>query len=633
MKRADLYIRVSTDEQADKGYSQRDQEERLRRYCSSHNISVGQIIYEDHSAKTFNRPEWAKLLISLKKKSSKTNLILFTKWDRFSRNAGDAYQMINILTKLGIEPQAVEQPLDLSIPENKMMLAIYLAAPEVENDRRALNTFYGMRRAKKEGRVLGNAPFGYINRSREDGSKYIAIKEPEASTMRMAFEEILKGIFAPDQIRQKIERSGKKILSRASFHTAIRNPVYCGKVFVAKYGDEEAVTVKGQHEAIISEELFYNVQDILHGNKRATVHSTKILSDVNLPLRGYLVCPDCGRNLTGSASKGRNTRYYYYHCIASCGYRQKAEKANEIFEQGLAQFELNEGNKDILKKMVLLNYNQVIKENPRMDKRKIVLEIDKLNEKLSVAREKLLSNVMDDDEYVELKKEYKEKIDKLEEQLARDDTPDSNEMSIQRKLNKALDIVQNISKLYIRGEIETKRTLIGSIFPEKLEFDGTQYRTARINSVIATIFQINNELCNKKNRKSDKNNHFSCVVPSAGIEPARLAALEFESSASTNSANWATRNCECKYRHIFVSEKSFLKKLKNNFLPVKSQLDVRWKFLIHFIVKTNMMAQVGEVCLLRLELLDKFQNLGQNKMCRMGAILSQAVNDKIIQIS
>lgn len=33
MRKADLYIRVSTDEQADKGYSQRDQEDRLRRYC------------------------------------------------------------------------------------------------------------------------------------------------------------------------------------------------------------------------------------------------------------------------------------------------------------------------------------------------------------------------------------------------------------------------------------------------------------------------------------------------------------------------------------------------------------------------------------------------------------------------
>ena len=155
MKRADLYIRVSTDEQADRGYSQRDQEERLKKFCLINKITVGQVIYEDHSAKTFNRPEWMKLLNSLKKKSSKTNLILFTKWDRFSRNAGDAYQMISTLTKLGIEPQAVEQPLDLSIPENKMMLAIYLAAPEVENDRRALNTFYGMRRARKEGAFNG----------------------------------------------------------------------------------------------------------------------------------------------------------------------------------------------------------------------------------------------------------------------------------------------------------------------------------------------------------------------------------------------------------------------------------------------------------------------------------------------
>lgn len=40
---------------------------------------------------------------------------------------------------------AIEQPLDLRVPENKMMLAFYLAAPEVANDRRALNVFQGMR--------------------------------------------------------------------------------------------------------------------------------------------------------------------------------------------------------------------------------------------------------------------------------------------------------------------------------------------------------------------------------------------------------------------------------------------------------------------------------------------------------
>ena len=52
-----LYIRVSTDEQADKGFSQRAQEERLRSYCKTHSIEIGKVIFEDYSAKTFVRPE------------------------------------------------------------------------------------------------------------------------------------------------------------------------------------------------------------------------------------------------------------------------------------------------------------------------------------------------------------------------------------------------------------------------------------------------------------------------------------------------------------------------------------------------------------------------------------------------
>jgi DNA invertase Pin-like site-specific DNA recombinase len=99
---------VSTDEQADKGYSQRGQEEVLRRYCDVKGITVRKVLFEDHSAKSFVRPEWAKLLIELKKKRGQTDLVLFTKWDRFSRNAGDAYQMISILNGYGVEPQAIE---------------------------------------------------------------------------------------------------------------------------------------------------------------------------------------------------------------------------------------------------------------------------------------------------------------------------------------------------------------------------------------------------------------------------------------------------------------------------------------------------------------------------------------------
>jgi len=53
------------------------------------------------------------------------------------------------------------------------MLAFYLAAPEVQNDLRALNVIAGMRRAKKEGRYMGLAPVGHVNRTDEIGRKYM----------------------------------------------------------------------------------------------------------------------------------------------------------------------------------------------------------------------------------------------------------------------------------------------------------------------------------------------------------------------------------------------------------------------------------------------------------------------------
>ena len=84
MKVADLYIRVSTDEQADKGYSQRNQEETLLRFCEINGFKIRKVIFEDYSAKTFNRPQWNTLLSELRRFRGKTDSILFTKWDRLA---------------------------------------------------------------------------------------------------------------------------------------------------------------------------------------------------------------------------------------------------------------------------------------------------------------------------------------------------------------------------------------------------------------------------------------------------------------------------------------------------------------------------------------------------------------------
>jgi site-specific DNA recombinase len=139
--------------------------------------------------------------------------------------------------------------------------------PEVENDRRALNVTDGMRRANKEGRWMGLAPIGYKNRITEDGKKYIVIHEPEASYMKWAFEQLAEGTLATEHVWMKTKEMGLKC-SRSSFWDYIRNPGYCGKILVPKYKDEAAQLVDGQHEPLISESLFYKVQDVLNARKR-----------------------------------------------------------------------------------------------------------------------------------------------------------------------------------------------------------------------------------------------------------------------------------------------------------------------------------------------------------------------------
>jgi site-specific DNA recombinase len=512
MKTADLYVRVSTDEQADKGYSQRSQEELLKKYCDINKFIIRKVIFEDHSAKTFNRPEWQKYLIELKKHKGQADVVLFLKWDRFSRNAGDAYQMINTLRKLGIEPQAIEQPLDLSIPENKMMLAFYLAAPEVENDRRALNVIHGMRRARKEGRYMGLAPIGYINRIDEVGRKSIAPFDPMASVIRWSYEKIAEGVFNTEQVYKKAKEKGFKG-TKSLFWFAIRNPVYCGKIFIPKYKDEESRFVKGQHEPIVSEALYHDVQDTLDGRKRKQ-YKLKIASNASLPLRGFLVCTRCGKLFTGSASKGHSKYYSYYHCFDGCTCRFRADAVNELFVAELKKYVPRTEMVDLYKQVLIESWNDQTK-HLHEDRKQLLKEIKEMEAKLSYIRDLLSSKQLDPSDFREMKTEYTNKLEKLEAKLgACNDEP----LSIEPLLNKGIDNLLMLDHIYETGDIEKKREVISSMFPEKMSFDGTSLRTPRVNEAVNYIYMMNNELGRNKNRTNGNNSNLSCEVGVARFE-------------------------------------------------------------------------------------------------------------------
>ncbi len=509
-KKAFLYIRVSTDEQADKGYSLRHQEERLRSYCQFQNIEVVGLYKDDHSAKTFKRPAFQQLLTFLKKNKKAADLLLFTKWDRFSRNAADAYGMINTLNNYLIEPQAIEQPLDLTIPENKIMLAFYLAAPEVENDRRALNVFVGMRRAKKEGRWMGTAPKGYKNVRIDD--KPTIVTNENARHVKWVFHEINKRILAPDQVRKAANKRGFEV-SRSYFWTMIRNPLYCGKLFIPAYKEEEAHFVKSVHEVLISEELFYIVQDIINGKKRSTVASNKQKDD--LPLRGFLTCSKCGGKLTGSASKGKIKRYFYYHCQPGCKERFRADLANE---KAVVQLQKISAKKEALKLYQIILEKELKKGNRETseDKQKVNIEIKRNQDRIHNAEKLMLDGQLDITEYRSIKNKYESLIKESEDEM-KAASPKASDYK--QYLNFGFNLLQNVDRVYVSGNPHLKNQILCSMYAEKWIFDGEEYRTPTYHPELALILNAVKGFGTNKKGQSQNGLTLSSEVASPGIEP------------------------------------------------------------------------------------------------------------------
>jgi site-specific DNA recombinase len=513
MKKAIIYIRVSTDEQAERGHSLAYQEDKLRKYCELKNIEVVQFYKDDHSAKTFDRPAFNQLLENVKKNKQEASLLLFIKWDRFSRNTGDAYYMINVLNRLGVEPQAIEQPLDLNVPENKIMLAFYLASPEVENDRRALNVISGMRRARKEGRFLGMAPKGYLNQ-RDEANKPIIVPDPISSSLiREAFEQVAQGTKPVFTILEELQQKGLKC-SKSNMWHVLTNPVYYGGVEVSTFKDEPYEIVVGRHEAIITQELFENVQDVLFNRKRKVpVKNTK---KEELPLRGLLKCKVCGGNLTGSASKNRlKQSYFYYHCRLKCNERFRAELANDWILSELKKLQITQDLADVIKK----NCKEIFTTNEddrkkEIQKKNIEIELNKT--RIQNAQQMMLDGGLDAQDYREIKARYEPEIATLKRELL---SYNSINIKLDEYLSYALDLLQNIDKLFIDADLDGKQNLLCSIFPEKIIFDKNECRTPKLNEAVSLILNTAKDLMSKKKGLSKCKSEKSYRVIPLGFEP------------------------------------------------------------------------------------------------------------------
>jgi site-specific DNA recombinase len=512
MKNVILYFRVSTDEQADKGFSLRDQEQKLLNYCNSNNLNVLAVFKEDHSAKTFNRPEFKKLLLFVKNNKSKVQQLLFTKWDRFSRNTTESYNKIKDFNELGIIVNAIEQPLDLSIPEQGLMLAVYLSMPEVENHRRSLNVIAGMRRAFKEGRYVVSPPKGY-DMGRDDQNKPILVPNNDATFIKEGFELLSKGIYSQKEVLQRLTKKGFKT-SKSAFGRIIRNPIYHGDIYLKAFKDEPEQTIKGIHEPLISKTIFNTVQYHIDGGKKQYKVAHKKVNE-KFPLKDFVLCPNCHKPLKASSSKGRNKYYSYYHCAKPCNTRYKAENVENWFSNFLGGISLNTNTRKLLFKMIEKRYKEQTKSSRLSPKH--YQEIESIEQKLIKLQDLYLDGEFDSIEYQNAKERYSSKLNQLKEK--QENLNKSNQVLSLYK--NGLEKLENFDNQFANSDIDHKRKLLGSIFPKKFQFENENVRTEDINPILLKIASINKGLKGKIRKTLFISIIRIFYVLKTGLEPVR----------------------------------------------------------------------------------------------------------------
>lgn len=312
--RVGLYVRVSTQEQAKEGYSINEQIDRLQKFSEAHDWMVVKI-YTDagHSGADTNRPALQDLLSDVR--SGKLDKVLVYKLDRLSRSQKDTLSLIeDEFLPHNTDFESMTEKLDTSTAQGRLFLGILAAFAQLEREMIKERMSMGIEARIKEGKWRGGAqiPFGY---DYEPQLEKLVVNEYESMIVKNLFEQFAAGKSLYSITEEMIEKGhtlhNGKVDSR-NLRYIMRNKTYCG------YQRHNEEWIKAMHDAIIDEETFNKVQEILDENKKRFEEAgyKTGTNAVTTHLAGLLYCKWCGAKYgkiqTGSKEYGFHQNYYCY---------------------------------------------------------------------------------------------------------------------------------------------------------------------------------------------------------------------------------------------------------------------------------------------------------------------------------
>ena len=363
-----IYARVSTEEQAEHGYSIEAQIDEIRRFCERNGKEVLWPPYVDRGVsgkEMTKRLELQRLLADAEK--GLFNEVVTWKLNRLSRKQKDLLEIVERLSRHNVSYRSCTENFETETSTGRLLFQLLGSIGEFERNTIVENVSMGLKQRARQGYHNGGQCLGYEPTLDGSDKRVIQIVPHEAELVRKIFDWYASGRGCRSIVNE-LNREGYRTKRNNTFSTcAIReivtNPLYVGKIRYGRYErwsekrrkgkSDEPIIVDGRHEAIITEDVWERSQEIFKQRSKA---NPKVHAGVAL-LTSILRCPECGSPMVASNSQyklkdgSKATRRYY-----SCG---------KFRDQGSSVCHANSVRVDYAEKYVLDRIREVVL-NPKM---------------------------------------------------------------------------------------------------------------------------------------------------------------------------------------------------------------------------------------------------------------------------
>lgn len=300
MKKAGLYVRVSTSEQRENGMSVDTQISALLTYCEQHDL-IPYRIFNDAGISARKSYKRRPALLSMLQacQDHEVDIVLFTRLDRFFRSVPDYYacvsQMDNVPWKAILEDYETETPDGVF----KVNIMLSVAQSEADKTSARLKDAFAYKRAR--GDYVGKAPLGYVVRGRD------LLLDPEKKDGVAAMFKAYLSSFSSKKAMDAAADHGIKI-ERTTFLKMINNPAYYGQTNSGYLCDP-----------YITKEEWQMIQEVKRSRTRK-----KIYGDQVYLFSGLCKCGYCGQRMPSKVvprthADGTKVLFKKYLCSARNG--------------------------------------------------------------------------------------------------------------------------------------------------------------------------------------------------------------------------------------------------------------------------------------------------------------------------